>query len=225
MSIVNYGAALPKKFQAKGRSQEFNEKLKMKTLFRGVILAPSNAGKTNLALHIIKNSPNIYTHLHLVARNPDQPIYHYLKEALEGHITVYEAGTIPSVDQIKDNGAQQLVLIDDYSSDKRLVRDMVSPYFIRGRHKGLSTLFLSHSWFALDKLVRLNSEYLWILKANSARDMRLIVSDFTLEGVTIEKLMQAYQIATKEKGQCLMLDSVNGQLRLNFDKVINVDEL
>jgi hypothetical protein len=102
---------------------------------------------------------------------------------------------------------------------------MVSPYFIRGRHKGLSTLFLSHSWFALDKMVRLNSEYLWILKANSARDMRLIVSDFTLEGVTIEKLMKAYQIATKEKGQCLMLDSVNGQLRLNFDHPLDIASL
>lgn len=223
MSIHNYGAALPKKFQSK--SHGANPNLNINNLFRMIILSPSNGGKTNLAMHILKESPNIYTHLHLIARNPDQPIYDFLKDKLEGHITVYDPDTPPSVDQIKANGSLQLVIIDDYSNDKKLQKELFSHYFTRGRHKLLSTIFLSHSYFATDKMIRLNAEYMMILKANSKRDMRMIMSDFTIPGLTIEKLMRAYQIATKDKGQGLLIDSVNAEMRYNFQKKIDISEL
>ncbi|EGZ11008.1 hypothetical protein PHYSODRAFT_519909 [Phytophthora sojae] len=203
--IDNWGAALPKEF----RSDSLGDikQLGIKKLFRGIILAPSNAGKTNLGYHIVKNAPNVFSHLHLIARNPDQDLYNYMKEKLAGYITVYDPSTPPS-----------LVIIDDYSSDKKLQKDLFSHYFIRGRHKRLSTLFLTHSWFSTDKLIRLNSEYLWILKANSRRDLKMVISDFSLPGLTLEQLIRAYNAATREKDQALLVDNVRSVLRYNFNE-------
>jgi hypothetical protein len=216
--ILNWGAALPKNFRSESLGDI--ESLGMKKLLRGIILAPSNAGKTNLVFHIVKNSPNQFTHLHLIARNPDQELYNYMREKLQGHMTIYDSDNPPSVDQIKKDpsGGVQLVIIDDYSSDKILQKNIFSHYFIRGRHKRLSTLFLTHSYFATDKLIRLNSEYLMILKANSKRDLQMVIRDFNLPGITEQKLLIAYDQATREKGQFLMVDNVRSILRYNFNK-------
>ena len=217
-TIHNYGGLLPKEFKSKEVGEI--EALGIKKLFRGIILAPSNAGKTNLVFHIIKNAPNVYSHLHIIARNPDQELYDYMKEKLQGFITFHDPLSPPSVDQIEKDksGGLSLVVIDDYSSDKILQKNLFSHFFIRGRHKKLSTIFLTHSWFATDKLIRLNSEYLWILKANSMRDLRMVVGDFSIPGMTLERLMRAYEEATKDKGQALLVDNVRSCLRLNFSK-------
>ncbi|ETO58402.1 hypothetical protein F444_23222 [Phytophthora nicotianae P1976] len=216
--IDNWGAALPKEY----RSDSLGDikQLGIKKLFRGIILAPSNSGKTNMVFHLVKNSPNVYSHLHIVARNPDQELYNYMKDKLAGYITIYDPSEPPRVDDIQKDprGGIQLVIIDDYSSDKKLQHDVFSHFFIRGRHKRLSTLFLTHSWFATDKLIRLNSEYLWILKANSKRDLKMVIADFTLPGITLERLIRAYNEATREKGQALMIDNVRSVLRFNFNE-------
>lgn len=218
MSVPHYGAALPKEF----RSDDIGDikELGIKKLFRGIILAPSNAGKTNLAFHIVKNSPNVYSHLHLIAANPQQELYDYMKEKLGSFMTIHDPQMPPDLNQInKDpHGGLQLCIIDDYSSDKALQKNIFSKYFIRGRHKRISTLFLTHSWFACDKLIRLNSEYVFILKANSQRDLRMLVSDFSIKGMTLERLIRAYEQATSHKGQFLMIDNVRNQLRYNFSE-------
>ncbi|GMF35653.1 unnamed protein product [Phytophthora lilii] len=143
-----------------------------------------------------------------------------MKDKLNGYISIYDPSSPPKVDDIQKDprGGIQLVIIDNYSSDKKLQHDIFSHYFIRGHHKRLSTLFLTHSWFATDKLIRLNSEYLWILKANSRRDLKMVISDFSLPGITLEKLIRAYNEATKEKGQSLLVDNVRSVLRFNFNQ-------
>lgn len=216
--IPHYGAALPKEYKTKDVGTI--ETLGIKKLFRGIILSPSGGGKTNLVFHIIKNAPSTFSHLHIIARQPEQELYDYIKEKLAGFVTVYPPDAPPTLDLIKKDptGGIQLCVIDDYSSDKYLQKQVFSHFFIRGRHKNLSTLFLTHSYFGTDKMIRLNSEYLWILKANSMRDLRLILSDFTIANLTIEKLIKAYEQATKAKGQALTIDNVRGVLRHNFEK-------
>ena len=84
---------------------------------------------------------------------------------------------------------------------------------------GLSTLFLSHSYFATDKMIRLNSEYIFILKANSKRDLQMVVRDFNIPNLDEKKIIELYNDATKDKGQTLFIDNVKGQVKKNFDEV------
>ncbi|GMF09619.1 unnamed protein product [Phytophthora lilii] len=70
-------------------------------------------------------------------------------------------------------------------------------------------------------MIRNNTEYVAILKANSKRDLKMILKDFNLPEINEEKLFKAYRIATEKKGQCLFVDSVKSQLRYNFKKIVD----
>ena len=212
--IRNWTEALPQKF--KKESHGINPKTGLAKLFRAIVLGPSMSGKTNLIFDLLKRSPSIYTHCHIIARNPDQPIFDYLREKLAGHITFYDPQELPpTVDQIKEDGLQ-LVVIDDYSNDKNIQKNVFSHYFTRGRHKGLSTIFLSHSYFATDKMIRLNSEYVMILRANSKRDLKMLLHDFPIKGIDEAGLFKAYQESTSQKGQFLKVDGVQQQIFKNW---------
>ena len=217
MSIIqNYGDKIPKSY--KTNKFGFNKKLDINNLFRMIILAPSMSGKTNLCVDIIAKSPNVYSKIHLIAHNPDQELYNFLRDKLGNLIVIYDSDNPPSVDSIKAiPGELQLVIIDDYSNDKKLQKNLFSHYFTRGRHKGLSTIWCAHSWFSgCDKMIRLNAEICCILKANSKRDLKLILTDFNISGMTLEDFYKAYASATDSKGQFLKIDSVNDIVRKNW---------
>lgn len=220
MSIPDFGDQIPKKYR-KDSVGEISQ-LGIKSLFRMIILGSSFSVKNNLCMFILKHSPHVFSHLHIITRNPHQELYDYLRDKLEGFITFHDEP--PSVDAIRRTPMKkpELVIIDDYSNDHNLQRNVFSHYFTRGRHYKLSTIFLSHSYFETDKMIRLNVEYVAILKANSKRDLELIVKDFNIEGMTKQSVVQYHNRATANKGQVLFVDSVKSQLRYNFDRVINV---
>ncbi|GMF56772.1 unnamed protein product [Phytophthora fragariaefolia] len=170
--------------------------LDMKALFRMVVLGPSFSGKNNLCMFILKHSPHVFAHLTIIASNPHQELYEYLREKLEGFITFADPESPPKVDQVRhtplSSNKPELVIIDDYSNDKLLQKNIFSHYYTRGRHFKLSTIFLSHSYFATDKMIRLNSEYVAILKANSKRDLQMVVKDFNINGVDERSIVYYY---------------------------------
>ncbi|EGZ22644.1 hypothetical protein PHYSODRAFT_497074 [Phytophthora sojae] len=209
--IPDFGASIPKKF--KSASMGDIPALDIKALLRMVVLGPSFSGKNNLCMFILKHSPHVFAHLTIIARNPHQELYEYLRDKLVGFITFADPDSPPS-----------LVIIDDYSNGKLLQKNLFSHYFTRGRHFKLSTIFLSHSYFATDKMIRLNLEYVAILKANSKRDLHMVVKDFNIKGVDERSIVYYYNKAAERKGQMLFIDSVKGQIRYNFDRPIRIED-
>ncbi|GMF37632.1 unnamed protein product [Phytophthora lilii] len=193
-AIPDFGGSLPKKYKSAAMGDI--PSLDIKKLFRMIVLGPSFSGKNNLCLFILKHSPHVFAHLTIIA---------------------------PRHTPISSN-KPELVIIDDYSNDKLLQKNLFSHYFTRGRHFKLSTIFLSHSYFATDKMIRLNSEYVAILKANSKRDLQMVVRDFNIKGVDDRSIVYYYNKATERKGQMLFIDSVKGQIRYNFDGPIAMEE-
>ncbi|EGZ20671.1 hypothetical protein PHYSODRAFT_497857 [Phytophthora sojae] len=209
--IPDFGDSIPKKF--KSASMGDIPALDIKALFRMVVLGPSFSGKSNLCMFILKHSPHVFAHLTIIARNPHQELHEYLRDKLDGFITFADPDSPPS-----------LVIIDDYSNDKLLQKNLFSHHFTRGRHFKLSTIFLSYSYFATDKMIRLNSEYVAILKANSKRDLQMVVKDFNIKGVDERSIVYYYNKATEPKGQMLFIDSVKGQIRYNFDRPSRIED-
>ncbi|GMF42739.1 unnamed protein product [Phytophthora lilii] len=213
-AIPNYGGSLPKKYKSAAMGDI--PALDIKRLFRMIVLGPSFSGKNNLCLFILKHSPHVFAHLTIIARNPHQELYEYLRDKLEDFITFADPDAPPSVDQVRhtpiSSNKPELIIIDDYSNDKLLQKNLFSHYFTRGRHFKLSTIFLCHSYFATDKMIRLNSEYVAILKANSKRDLQMVVRDFNIKGVDDRSIVYYYNKATERKGQMLFIDSVKGQI-------------
>jgi hypothetical protein len=217
-SIPNYTAALPKEYQ--DASHGINKLTGLPKLFRGIVLGPSGSGKSNLVIDFIKRSPNVYTHLHLIARQPEQPLYQYLKDKLGAFCSVYGEDNVPSVDSIKKDGLQ-LVIFDDWSNDQRWCSAHVVPFFIRGRHRGLTTLFLAHAFHAgTPKMVRLNCEVLMILRSPSKADLKSVLRDMPISGMDDAHLWSLYSQTTKNRGQMLLINQVSQQIRYNWNKVL-----
>ncbi|GMF12052.1 unnamed protein product [Phytophthora lilii] len=223
--IPDFGASLPKKF--KSQSMKDIPDLDIKSLFRMVVLGPSFSGKNNLCLFILKHSPHVFAHLTIIARNPHQELCEYLRDKLDGFITFADPDNPPQVDQVHhtplSSNKPELVIIDDYSNDRLLQKNLFSHYYTVVDTSNLAR-FLSHSYFATDKMICLNSEYVAILKTNSKRDLQIVVKDFNIKDVDERSIVYFYNKATERKGQMLFVDSVKGQLRYNFDRPINTND-
>jgi hypothetical protein len=219
MSIPNWGAMLPKEYQDKGHGM--NELTGLPKLFRGILLGSSGSGKTNLLIDFIKRSPNVYTHLHLIARQPNQPLYEYLADKLGGFVTIYDESTVPRVDDIKKNGLQ-LVVFDDFSNDQKWTAEHVTPFYIRGRHRGLTTLFLAHAFHSgCPKMVRLNNEVLMLLKSPSKTDLKSVLRDMPIANVTDDDLWQYYSQVSKDRGQMLLINTLDQTIRYNWKQILH----
>ena len=156
--------------------------------FRILICGNSGSGKTNLLLHMLL-SLLCYDEIFLYAKNLDQEKYQILideinkisKELGFDIITVSNDKII----QIKDLGYednQKPVIFDDYVCEKNQ-REIVD-YFIQGRHKNCSVIYLSQSFYKTPRDIRLNCSQYCIYEFPSSRERNMISSEL---GVDREK--------------------------------------
>jgi hypothetical protein len=217
-SIPNYTDNLPKQYRS--ASSGINKETGLPKLFRGIILGPSGSGKSNLLIDFIRRSPNIYSHLHLCARQPDQPLYQFIKDKLGEFCTIYGENDPPRVEKLEKKGLQ-IVVFDDFSNNQKWCQTHVSPFYIHGRHKGITTLFLSHAFHqGTPKMVRLNSEVLMILRSPSKADLRMVLKDMPIGGLTDDHLWELYTDITRNKGQMLLINELTQEVRFNWKKIV-----
>ena len=81
---------------------------------------------------------------------------------------------------------QTLIIFDDFISDLKK-HPIISEYFIRGRKKSASIMFLSQSYFGTPKIIRQNVNYLVVLKLGGSRDVNSILRECSI-GLTKEQL-------------------------------------
>ena len=181
--------------------------------FRMLICGNSGSGKTNLLLHMLL-SLLCYDEIFLYAKNLDQEKYQILidemnkisKELGFDVITVSNDKIIP----IKDLGYednQKLAVFDDYVCEKNQ-REIVD-YFIQGRHKNCSVIYLSQSFYKTPRDIRLNCSHYCIYEFPSSRERNMISSEL---GVDKEK----YKKATKEQYDFLYVDKPRKKVKRNF---------
>ena len=95
---------------------------------------------------------------------------------------------------------------------------VISEIFIRGRKKGISTMFLSQSYFNTPKIIRQNINYCIILKLGGGRDINSILRECSI-GINKDELLYMYDKATRKKFDVLIINldkSGNERYRHNF---------
>jgi hypothetical protein len=93
----------------------------------------------------------------------DEPLYRYLGEKSKGLIEVYEElSKLPALNDINPC-KQTLNIFDDFSPNLK-THPIINEYFICGRKRGASIMFLSQSFYTSPKIIRQNINYLMVLK-------------------------------------------------------------
>ena len=184
-----------------------------KQAFRMLLVGPSGFGKTNLLIHLL-NKPLIYFDcIYLYAKNLEQVKYQDLikdfipiSKQVGYDVIQYSNDKIIPVKEL-DNESQKVIIFDDYVCEKN--QNSIVDYFIQGRHKNCSIIYLSQSFYKTPKDIRLNCSHFCIYDVPSKNEVGLITREL---GVTKEQ----YESATNKPYSFLYVDKPSKKVKMNF---------
>ena len=183
--------------------------------FRMLICGNSGSGKTNLLYHMLIEPLFYYDKSYLYAKNLEQEKYQNLMKEMneasneEAGYKIMEVSNdkIIPITHLPYEDNQKIVIFDDYVCEKNQ-RDIVD-YFIQGRHKNCSVIYLSQSFYKTPKDIRLNCSHYCIYEFPSTRERNMISSEL---GVDKEK----FKKATKKPYSFLYVDKPKKKVKINF---------
>ena len=163
--------------------------------FRMLICGNSGSFKTNLLVHML-TKPLLYNdEIYLYARNLDQDKYKSLIEKMRqlsckvGYVILNASNDeITPVTEMGYEDNQKLVIVDDYVCDKN--QRQIMDYFIQGRHKNCSVIYLSQSFYKTPKDIRLNCSHYCLFEFPSSRESNRISSELGVEKNNINQQLE-----------------------------------
>jgi hypothetical protein len=127
-----------------------------------------------------------------------------------------------------DYYGSSLVIFDDQINEKD--QKCINELYIRGRKiaGGISLLYLTQSYFKVPKIIRLQCQYIFILKVSGVRDLKMILSEYSLSA-TKEQLTNMYEYSCNSGtfGSFMLIDLVadqNKTYRKNFTEYLSIDD-
>ena len=197
------------------------------TPFRSLVVAPSGSGKSNFITNLISlfcKGKGTYDSIFIFCKSIDEPLYQFLGDKSKGLIEVHEnLVKLPALNDLKPN-EQTLIIFDDMVNDLKK-HPIKSEYFIRGRKRGCSLMFLSQSYYGTPKIIRQNVNYCVILKLGGSRDINSIMRECSI-GIDKQELLFMYKEATKNKFDVMIINlekSGNERYRKNFLQYFEIE--
>ena len=181
--------------------------------FRMLICGNSGCGKTNLLYHMIMKPLLYYDQVHLYAKNLEQEKYKHMMETMNNisgqvgydiiHCNNDEIKPINSL----DSDSQKIVIFDDFICEKN--QKPLIDYFIQGRHKNCSVIYLSESFYKTPKDIRLNCSHYVVYEFPSNNERNLISRELNVT-------KNQYEKATKKPYSFMYVDKPNKMVKRNF---------
>ena len=182
--------------------------------FRMLICGNTGSGKTNRLYHMLLKPLLYYDQIHLYAKNLEQAKYKDMIQKLNDisnsvgyDVIVYSNDQIVPVESLMDDESQKIVIFDDFICDKN--QKPLIDYFIRGRHKNCSVIYLSQSFYKTPKDIRLNCSHFCVYDFPSNDEQSLISRELGVDKATYIK-------ATKKPYYFLYVDRPMKVVKRNF---------
>ena len=209
MDIPNYDSNIDKTNSYKQLYQYMPD-----DTFRMLICGNSGSGKTNMLYHMLMKPLLFYDQIHLYGKNLEQQKYQDMistfddiSQSVGYNVLLCSNDDIVPVENWMDNTAQKIVIFDDFVCDKN--QKPLIDYFIRGRHKNCSVIYLSQSFYGTPKDIRLNCSHFCIYEFPSSNERNLISREL---GVNKEQ----YINATNKPYSFLYVDKPKKLIKRNF---------
>ena len=198
------------------------------TPFRSLVVAPSGSGKSNFITNLIslfcKGKEGTFDNIYIFCKSRDEALYQFLGDKSKGLIEIHESlEKLPALNDLKPS-EQTLIIFDDMVLDVKN-HSTIQEFYVRGRKRGASVMFLSQSYYGTPKMIRQNINYCVILKLGGARDVNAILRECSI-GITKDELLYMYETATKKKFDVLIINlekSGNERYRHNFLQYFEIE--
>ena len=204
--LINfYDLKAVKKHQQHTINPHFDD-TQIKLPCRILAVGATGSGKTNVLMNFLYRAQDTFTHVYVVHKMPE-PLYDYMREKLKDNVTFYlDLSKLPDVNSLEHSDEGQILLIfDDQCAEKD--QKKIKEYMLRGRKKGfgISIIYLTQSYYEVPKFIRINMNYIEIVKAGSDKDLKQILSEYAL-GIDKDQLVDLYEDATSDYPSFLKID-------------------
>jgi Poxvirus A32 protein len=210
--------------------------------FRFLIVGSSGTGKTNLYLNLVtrfllKPQPphgdgtSIFSKIYVFSASArfDKSfrIFEQMEEFNDPNKTVIEDSLDTElineiINREKETEDEQvLVIIDDFSGDKKALQDKVLyDLYFRSRHNNISVIFNTQYFFQFPIAERNNSNFIALFAMKDA-DLSKIAMELSTVKFDKENFKKAFKMATAgERYNFLFVDRVSGNMYKNFEEEI-----
>jgi KaiC/GvpD/RAD55 family RecA-like ATPase len=196
---------------------------------RILIVGASGSGKTNSLLNFLFRS--VFHRIYLFARTLDEELYQFLivqmqhMEKLCGEKLITFDNTLDNLPELEDfdKRKQNLLIFDDMVLEANQ-KAKIGKFFIMGRKFNITTVFISQSFFDIEKIFRENVTHLVLHKLSDMRSLEIFPRIFCSD-VTVDELKRKYTEAVNTlDGHGHLLIDVNQKdkslkLRVNFSSI------
>jgi hypothetical protein len=214
MNIRNYDAV----YQSRSSFKQIKPFMPS-DIFTMLLCGPRNCGKTNLLMNILLEPCIYFDELYVYAKNLHQEKYQFLMKKFEeiaesnsiknpAHFSNDKIIPVTQLPNVHD--LQRVVVFDDYICDKN--QNAIVDYFIQGRHKNCSVIYLSQSYFKTDKDIRINCSHHCIFNLLLKREIDNVLQDHNIS-------KEVYDAATSGKHNFLYIDHMRNKVLKNFDEL------
>lgn len=204
--------------------------------FRMMVIGGSGSGKTNTVMNLIIDPEGThetlnYDRVYVYAKDINEPKYQFLIEYLHqvektlrkankisiSERIIYYADSYDDIEEVDkmNKKKQNLIIFDDFVTEKR--HKKIEDYFIRGRKKNCSMIYITQSYTDVPKKIRLQCDYFMIFGIKSGRELINLRTEHGL-GLDKDEFKKFFQWATKGRHEFALIDRKTSDERLKFRK-------
>ena len=186
----------------------------LKALFRGIICTASGGGKTNLLMNILYQMSDTYWKIIIITKE-EEPLYDMLKERLKDRVDIYYDGELPTLPPLTPRESGIVIFDDMVLSQTKKIGEV----FIRCRKQEYAAIFISQSYFGINKIIRQNCNYIWLGRGILDRDLKLILSEYSIK-IGKDKMIYLYNKITEKPMHFMLIDLDERTIREDINEII-----
>lgn len=182
-TIINVYNKIPEEMKSKPVTYKNHKFLNIDIPANIGVFGMTGSQKTTLAYDLISKI-DIFEFYILCVKQVDEPIYEYMisKIPKKQLFVCTSLKEIPPLETLKEY-ENILCIIDDQINSKNAELGAATEYVTRGRkagisHSGVTTFFISQSFYKTPITLRNNCQYFFIMKTPNAKEMNRMVNEF-----------------------------------------------
>ena len=154
----------------------------------------------------------VYEKIYIITKQEEQR-YNFLLKKFPNDVKIFYQNDEYDLDQLIDGKTQVCCIFDNLIEDD----EYINKWFVRSRKKNCSNFFLSHSYYKISKILRLNIHYLILFKIPKNQLSQIYID----QSINIEKEKFYKIIFDLNKFENILLDLNNHVEQLQIRKNLN----
>jgi len=167
----------------------------------------TGSGKSTALLEFLSRKKEAFWKIVIFSGSTtDEPIYQYIKEVEPSTELYTDIKELPTLQEETDTKHEKILVVDDFINLKTGDMSKINEYLTAGRKYGYTVFLMAQNYISVPKTITRNINYFIIFKLNDNVSLSTILKNHNISNIGINKVMEYYRIATRKKGDFLLID-------------------